>query len=58
MEISAATFDFVRTLICDQAGIILERDKQYLVEARLMPHRAQAGLRLGRRAGDAGQPDE
>jgi chemotaxis protein methyltransferase CheR len=37
MEISAATFDFVRTLICDQAGIILERDKQYLVEARLMP---------------------
>jgi chemotaxis protein methyltransferase CheR len=44
MEISAATFDFVRTLICDQAGIILERDKQYLVEARLMPVARKQGF--------------
>lgn len=44
MEISAATFDFVRTLICDQAGIILERDKQYLVEARLMPIARKRGF--------------
>lgn len=44
MEISAATFDFVRTLICDQAGIILERDKQYLVEARLMPIARKQGF--------------
>ena len=44
MDISAATFDFVRTLICDQAGIILERDKQYLVEARLMPVARKQGF--------------
>jgi chemotaxis protein methyltransferase CheR len=44
MEISAATFDFVRTLICDHAGIILERDKQYLVEARLMPIARKQGF--------------
>jgi chemotaxis protein methyltransferase CheR len=44
MEISAATFDFVRTLICDQAGIILERDKQYLVEARLIPVARKQGF--------------
>jgi chemotaxis protein methyltransferase CheR len=44
MEISAATFDYVRTLICDQAGIILERDKHYLVEARLMPIARRQGF--------------
>jgi chemotaxis protein methyltransferase CheR len=44
MEISAATFDFVRTLICDQAGIVLERDKHYLVEARLMPVARRRGF--------------
>jgi chemotaxis protein methyltransferase CheR len=44
MEISAATFDFVRTLVCDQAGIVLERDKHYLVEARLMPVARRRGF--------------
>jgi chemotaxis protein methyltransferase CheR len=44
MEISAATFDFVRTLVCDQAGIVLERDKQYLVEARLIPVARRRGF--------------
>ncbi len=44
MEISAATFDFVRTLVCDQAGIVLERDKHYLVEARLIPVARRRGF--------------
>jgi chemotaxis protein methyltransferase CheR len=44
MEISAATFDFVRTLVCDQAGIVLERDKHYLVEARLIPIARRRGF--------------
>jgi chemotaxis protein methyltransferase CheR len=44
MEISTTTFDYVRTLVCDQAGIILERDKQYLVEARLMPVARRRGF--------------
>jgi chemotaxis protein methyltransferase CheR len=44
MEISPATFAFVRTLINDQAGIILEQDKQYLVEARLLPIARRRGF--------------
>jgi chemotaxis protein methyltransferase CheR len=61
MEISAATFDFVRTLVCDQAGIVLERDKHYLVEARLIPiarrrgfESADALVTHASRTGDAG----
>lgn len=37
MAITDSDFDFVRTLVCDQAGIVLESGKQYLVESRLTP---------------------
>ncbi len=37
MSISPQDFDFVRTLVCDQAGIVLENGKEYLVESRLVP---------------------
>ncbi len=37
MTISAQDFDFIRALVCDQAGIVLENDKKYLVESRLVP---------------------
>jgi chemotaxis protein methyltransferase CheR len=44
MEISAATFDFVRDLVGDQAGIVLEREKHYLVDSRLMPIARRRGF--------------
>ncbi|MGE3189208.1 MAG: hypothetical protein AB7N90_05970 [Vicinamibacterales bacterium] len=34
---SERDFDFIRTLVCEHAGIVLETGKQYLVEARLQP---------------------
>lgn len=37
MTISPEDFDFVRKLICDEAGIVLESGKEYLVESRLAP---------------------
>jgi chemotaxis protein methyltransferase CheR len=37
MTISPEDFDFVRKLICDEAGIVLESGKEYLVESRLTP---------------------
>lgn len=37
MSISAQDFDYVRSLVCDQAGIVLENGKEYLVESRLVP---------------------
>jgi chemotaxis protein methyltransferase CheR len=37
MAISAQDFEFVRTLVSHQAGIVLEDSKQYLVESRLEP---------------------
>jgi chemotaxis protein methyltransferase CheR len=37
MPVAAATFDFVRALIRDEAGIVLEPGKEYLVESRLLP---------------------
>jgi len=37
MPISAAEFDYVRTLIRERAGIALEPGKEYLVESRLDP---------------------
>ena len=39
-----ASFDYVRTLIRDEAGIVLEPGKEYLVEARLTPLARQARL--------------
>jgi chemotaxis protein methyltransferase CheR len=37
MTIAPEDFDFVRKLICDEAGIVLESGKEYLVESRLAP---------------------
>jgi chemotaxis protein methyltransferase CheR len=44
MPISAAEFDYVRTLIRDRAGIALESGKEYLVESRLDPLARQEGF--------------
>lgn len=43
MSISAPDFDYVRTLVCDQAGIVLENGKEYLVESRLGPLAKRSG---------------
>jgi len=37
MTITPQDFDYVRTFVFDQAGIVLENGKQYLVESRLLP---------------------
>lgn len=37
MTIAPQDFDFIRTFVFDQAGIVLETGKQYLVESRLAP---------------------
>ncbi len=37
MEMSAASFDYIRRLLRDRAGIELDRTKRYLVESRLAP---------------------
>ena len=37
MPLAAASFDYVRTLIRDEAGIVIETGKEYLVESRLLP---------------------
>mgnify|MGYP000311002807 CR=1 FL=1 len=44
MNITPQDFDFVRKLVCDQAGIILDPGKEYLVESRLVPLVKQRGL--------------
>jgi chemotaxis protein methyltransferase CheR len=44
MPISAAEFDYVRTLIRERAGIALEPGKEYLVESRLDPLARQEGF--------------
>jgi chemotaxis protein methyltransferase CheR len=37
MTLNATEFDYVRRLVKDQAAIVLEDDKRYLVESRLLP---------------------
>jgi chemotaxis protein methyltransferase CheR len=37
MAIAAADFDYVRTLVCQSSGIVLDHGKEYLVESRLGP---------------------
>lgn len=37
MALAPATFDYVRTLIREEAGIVIETGKEYLVESRLAP---------------------
>lgn len=40
----AADFEFVRSFVEERSGIVLEADKQYLVESRLTPVAREAGL--------------
>lgn len=44
MAINATEFEFVQKFILDQAGIVLEAGKEYLVEARLQPIARKDGL--------------
>ena len=44
MELVDRDFDFVRAFICEQAGIVLEHGKEYLVESRLAPIVRRANL--------------
>lgn len=44
MSINADDFEFVRTMVRAQAGIILEPGKEYLVESRLLPLAKREGL--------------
>lgn len=44
MAISSQSFDFVRILVRDEAGIVLETGKEYLVESRLLPIARKEGV--------------
>jgi chemotaxis protein methyltransferase CheR len=44
MALGPATFDFVRTLVHDEAGIVIETGKEYLVESRLLPLARRANI--------------
>jgi len=44
MTISPEDFEFVRTVVREQAGIILEPGKEYLVESRLQPLARREGF--------------
>lgn len=44
MTIAPPDFDYVRTFVFDQAGIVLEPGKEYLVESRLAPLARQRNL--------------
>jgi len=37
MSLSAAEFDYIRRLVLEQSAIVLDGDKQYLAESRLLP---------------------
>jgi chemotaxis protein methyltransferase CheR len=37
MTMTASEFDYIRRLVLEQSAIVLEDDKQYLVESRLLP---------------------
>jgi len=41
---TAAEFDYIRRLVLEQSAIVLEDDKQYLAEARLLPLARREGL--------------
>jgi chemotaxis protein methyltransferase CheR len=44
MPLSALEFNYIRRLVLDQAAIVLEEDKEYLVESRLSPLARREGL--------------
>jgi len=44
MSLSAPEFDYIRRLVLDQSAIVLEQDKGYLIESRLLPLARREGL--------------
>jgi chemotaxis protein methyltransferase CheR len=44
MPLSQAEFNFIRRLVLDQSAIVIEEDKGYLVESRLLPLARREGL--------------
>lgn len=44
MTMTASEFDYIRRLVFEQSAIVLEEDKQYLAEARLLPLARRAGF--------------
>ena len=44
MPLTASEFDYIRRLVLDQSAIVLEEDKQYLAESRLLPLARRAGF--------------
>lgn len=44
IAVDSTSFDYVRTLILSETGIVLEPGKEYLVESRLSPLARKAGL--------------
>jgi chemotaxis protein methyltransferase CheR len=44
MSLTAAEFDYIRHLVLEQSAIVLDDDKQYLAESRLMPLARRAGF--------------
>jgi chemotaxis protein methyltransferase CheR len=44
MTISASEFDYIRRVVLEQSAIVLEEDKQYLAESRLLPLARREGF--------------
>jgi len=44
MAITASEFDYIQRLVLDQSAIVLEDDKQYLAESRLLPLARREGF--------------
>src|SRR5271157_124814 len=44
MAITASEFDYIRRLVLEQSAIVLEQDKQYLAESRLLPLARREGF--------------
>ena len=44
MTLSAESFNYIRRLVAEQAAIVLEEDKGYLVESRLLPLARREGF--------------
>lgn len=43
MSLAATDFDYISTMVRDRSAIVLERGKEYLIEARLLPLARQRG---------------
>jgi len=44
MSLTAAEFDYIRRLVLEQSAIVLDDDKQYLAESRLLPVARREGF--------------